>query len=792
MASSPLDPTFGLSGAVLGALDTGSGADLSDASAVAVQADGKILVAGTRGQSINGSPLPNLTVRRLNADGSTDATFGDGGQVVVPGPGGFYGVATAPSNVVVQPDGKIVLAASFFVRPTPDSTGVVSESAVVRLTTSGRLDSDFGTGGEFAIPQSPSDLSSVAVQADGAIVAAGLGPTAGGVKSRFAIFRLTAAGVPDATFNATGEADVPIPESVGPGYGFGGVAISGDGRVVVAASSFFPGPGATAGGSVVARLDGAGTVDASFGTDGMAILPAAVIGRVNVVVVQADGKVVAAGAAPDGSPDGAKLVRLAADGSVDATFRQALPPASTDPSRDARDNLVAVQVGTDGGITVAGSTRTGVDSTFLVERYLPDGAADTGFGTGGRAVFAVTPAAVPGATPIGRNEGLNGLALTGDGKLIVAGTVSTFGSYFYANDARIVGYQSYVARLPLVTTTRSAPNDYDGDGKSDVAAQLEAFGTFAYRSSSGAPDALTPFGTAALGAVLPAPGDYDGDGKTDIAGYLPEFGVLAYRSSSTDRGVIIPFGLPGAGQSIPAPGDYDGNGRTDVAAYLPGLGILAYRPSSGGADVLEPFGIPGDGQSIPAPGDYDGDGKTDPAVYLPSLGVLAYRPSSGGADVITPFGIPGGGQSVPAPGDYDGDGRTDVAAYLPSYGVLGYRPSGGGADVIVPFGLAGPGGSIPTPGDYDGDGKTDVAAYLPSLGLFAIRPSSGGADTIQQFGATGDGQTVPAASIPYAQQSVSASDPVASASPAVHDLALTDDLIPPELARLRRKRGSTS
>ena len=69
---------------------------------------------------------------------------------------------------------------------------------------------------------------------------------------------------------------------------------------------------------------------------------------------------------------------------------------------------------------------------------------------------------------------------------------------------------------------------------------------------------------------------------------------------------------------------------------------------------------------------------------------------------------------------------------------------------------------------------------------------TGGADIIQQFGATGDGQTVSAASIPYAQQSASAVGPVISASLSVHDLALTDDLIPHELARLRRKRGSTS
>jgi len=111
MAVSTLDPTFGQAGFVLGPLATGSGTDLSSATAVAVQADGKVVVAGTYGQAATTSPQdPNLAVHRYNGDGSVDASFGTNGQVNIPIPASSTGTANTPSNIVIEPNGTIVLA----------------------------------------------------------------------------------------------------------------------------------------------------------------------------------------------------------------------------------------------------------------------------------------------------------------------------------------------------------------------------------------------------------------------------------------------------------------------------------------------------------------------------------------------------------------------------------------------------------------------------------------------------------------------------------------------------------
>ena len=816
-ATSAFDPAFGQGGIVLGQVDTGTGPSLSDASAAAIQPDGKVVVVGSVTRPtpfVLPATNPTLAAVRYNPDGSLDPSFGSNGQVDISLPSGYSTVFMAPHNLVIEPDGSIAFAAAISGPPNDPSTATL----VVQLTTAGQLDARFGTGGETILAEQQARMAAIARQADGSLVVAG--GAVGETGLNLAVARLTPAGVLDTAFGQGGYVlSYPVgpnkffvpPGITDPGEIEGSsspavaVAITGSGQILVASNvtvgSILPVIGDFNIG-LLGRLNPDGSFDQTFGGAGYRSTGSGA--ALADMALQPDGRIILAGNSgyvrrvPG---DGQDFVqRYLADGTVDPSFKFLGPNASaTDlPSRAVNYNSLALQP--DGKILVGGtSSNAGAgiylssSTTGLVDRFQADGASDTSFGIGGRLTIDVPGQPAPSGDRAIVLQSVNGLAATADGRIVTAGSArSAF------DDGKGAGFlvsalQSVVTRiLPdvIIPPARRAANDYDGDGKSDIAAQLEAAGVFAYRPSAGAPDVLTPFGTTGLGQVLPAPGDYDGDGRTDVAGYLPEYGVLAYRSSSTSQGAIIPFGLPGTGQSIPAPGDYDGDGRTDVAAYLPGLGILAYRPSSGGPDVLVPFGIPGPGQSIPAPGDYDGDGKADPAVYLPALGVLAYRPSSGGADVLVPFGIPGAGQSIPAAGDYDGDGKADPAVYLPSYGVFGYRPSGGGADVIVPFGLAGPGASIPAPGDYDGDGKTDVAAYLPALGLFAIRPSSGGADTVQQFGAIGSGQTVPAASISYAQQS--ASGPVASAAMAVHDLALTDDLLPPELAHLRRKRASTA
>ena len=789
LATAALDPSFGQGGLLLGPVISGTTVTAAlPPSALAVQPDGKLVtvredLVPTTGSTIEGSQGLALGFRRFNPDGSPDPTFGNAGVLEVPLPG-TDSFAALPRNLVIDTNRNIVVAAAL--RQTDvngNITPVVPGSLIVRLTSAGRLDSTFGTQGEFAVSLPSAKFNTVALESDNRIVAAGTTAgvdAAGRTDSQTSVIRLTTAGTLDPTFGSSGVvANLPgtfystTPPDTITGVALAPTARNPSGEILVARTRLSFSGDVTVATTILTELNSDGTPNTAFGTAGTITNPISLLAGNpqasfnDLVVENTNNDKILLGAVNLGS-DGYNhldLVQLLADGTVDPTFQSA---AAASARWSSADSSVRIAIGSGAApeITVAGVTAD--QARFQVERYLASGALDTTFGTNGTSTFAVsppTPSSSSRTGPASSTSSLANLALTPAGKVIVSGqavtsVVDTRG-YFLANSQKVLA-QVLVTPATITPTKPATPGDYDGDGKADIAAELASFGLFAIRQSSGKGDLLAPFGPAGLGGTIPAPGDYDGDGKTDIAAYLPAYGVLAYRPSAGGADVIVPFGIPGAGQSIPAPGDYDGDGKTDVAVYLPTLGILAYRPSRGGTDVLIPFGASGSGQSVPAPGDYDGDGKTDPAVYLPSFGILAYRPSSGGADVLVPFGLAGAGQTIPAPGDYDGDGKTDVAAYLPSLGVFAYRPSSGGADLIEPFGIAGVGVSIPAPGDYDGDGKTDIAVFIPALGDFAYRPSSGGADVIEPFGITGPGQTVLANSIAYGQPGITTSGTVAA------------------------------
>ena len=156
------------------------GGAMNFASAVAIQSNGQIVVAGGNGA--------DFAIARLNSDGSLDTTF-NGGTKTVSISGGGVDSAT---SVAIQADGKIVVAGE-----TPSSF------AVIRLNPAdGSLDTTFNGTGEQTVSFGGTDfLASVCIQPDEKIVLIGA-TTQGG---NLAIARLTTAGVLDTSFNGTGE-----------------------------------------------------------------------------------------------------------------------------------------------------------------------------------------------------------------------------------------------------------------------------------------------------------------------------------------------------------------------------------------------------------------------------------------------------------------------------------------------------------------------------------------------------------------------------------------------------------
>jgi uncharacterized delta-60 repeat protein len=164
-----LDASFGTGGKVT----TSIGGALYDSTgtALALQPDGRIVVAGSR-KDLN--PI-GFGAARYNADGSLDATFGSGGTVIVP-------VSGIPAAVALQADGKVVIAGA--------------GCAVVRLNANGTLDTGFGSGG-VAHPGCTAAYG-VAIDALGRIVIAADNNDS---FYRFVVVRLTATGSPDTSFN---------------------------------------------------------------------------------------------------------------------------------------------------------------------------------------------------------------------------------------------------------------------------------------------------------------------------------------------------------------------------------------------------------------------------------------------------------------------------------------------------------------------------------------------------------------------------------------------------------------
>jgi len=104
-ADGDLDPTFGSAGKVM--TDLANSTDI--ANAVALQADRKIVVVGTTYKN-NDYTDEDFAVVRYHADGTLDTTFGVNGKVTTD----FPGLAAVASSVVIQPDGKILVAGGAF------------------------------------------------------------------------------------------------------------------------------------------------------------------------------------------------------------------------------------------------------------------------------------------------------------------------------------------------------------------------------------------------------------------------------------------------------------------------------------------------------------------------------------------------------------------------------------------------------------------------------------------------------------------------------------------------------
>ena len=269
-----------------------------------------------------------------------------------------------------------------------------------------------------------------------------------------------------------------------------------------------------------------------------------------------------------------------------------------------------------------------------------------------------------------------------------------------------------------VRTSRSAFNDFDGDGKSDLALYQQSTGHWYIKSlANGNLAWAMPWGDSAM---VPVPGDYDGDGKSDLAVYQESIGRWHVLSADGTKQIADNFQWGGDGMS-PVWGDYDGDGSSDLAVFDNNSGSWYISSLDNGALAWAlPWGWPG---AVPVSGDYDGDGIYDLAVFDKASSTYWYIKSTDGGAVIA-WAMPWGDSGmVPVPGDYDGDLIFDLAVVNPSDSNWYIRSLNGTVLAwAVTWGAA---GMVPVPGDYDGDGVSDMAMYNEVLGRWYIKSMNG-------------------------------------------------------------------
>ena len=321
----------------------------------------------------------------LGAPGEPDNTFGTNGIVVTDLP---PSVADSGMAVAVQPDGMILVA----------GTNNSNKFAIARYTSSGILDSGFGTNGSTItdIPVSGM-VHDMVLQPDGKILVCGVGN--GG---EFTVVRYLANGSLDTGFDSDGIATVTF--SAGASIAFS-MALQTDGKILLAGEVAIGGLERQ---YAIARLDTEGNLDATFDGDGRVTTDVGTGWDIAyAIAVQADGKIVAAGS----TGSDISVVRYNPDGSLDTGFGT---NGATVTGPGALDDYVyALAIQPDGKIVVAGNAVANVaDRGFLVTRFDADGNVDSGFGTSGSVIYPVANLA---------REGANGLAIQPDGRIVVVG-----------------------------------------------------------------------------------------------------------------------------------------------------------------------------------------------------------------------------------------------------------------------------------------------------------------------------------------------------------------------------------
>lgn len=339
LAASQIDTSFGQEGYSLQDFKIGD----DEAFAIAVQDDGKILVAG---YSSNGA-VKDLIVSRFSADGTLDADFNAAGVFTTSlGNGDTIG-----RSLIVQEDGNIIVSGSTF-----DGTAKV---VVLRVTSEGYLDTSFASDGYVVLPVNDGEIVDTDAQltdSGSIVVSATIAPETASSYAYFAKFDTE--GQLDPTFGTDGQSSYKDDAN---DVRMNSITVLSDGKIL-AGGSFGEGTVAQAG---LLQLNTDGTIDTSYADGGKAALSLdGTSSVINSIVPDSDGNVIVAGAVNNGEYDEAFVGVINADGTAESDFGTSGIYKTT----YSQENVIyAVSLRDDNSISAVGfiSSATGKDMFVL-------------------------------------------------------------------------------------------------------------------------------------------------------------------------------------------------------------------------------------------------------------------------------------------------------------------------------------------------------------------------------------------------------------------------------------------
>lgn len=348
------------------------GSGFNSYTTIAAQTDGKILIGGYF-TSYNG--VARKHIARLNSDGTLDTSFGSA-----------VGLDSTVKEIVLQPDGKILIIGDFL-----DFDGI-SRKNIARLNADGTLDTTFNPG------NGANGIETIAVQADGKILIGGYFSTYN-FTSRSCFARLNSDGTLDATFNL--------------GTGFNGsvrkIIPQSNGKMVIGGS--FTSYNGTAKNSI-ARINSNGTLDTSLDSGTGANE------SIYTITVKTNGKILTGGNFTSfNTALIGRLAQLNEDGTIDTTF---LNPGGFGSGSNQSIDRMALQA--DGKILITGEYITSYNGILRkrLARLNSDGTLDTTFN--------------PGTGP---SSTVYTIATQNDGKILIGGRFGNYNSVSTNGIARL-------------------------------------------------------------------------------------------------------------------------------------------------------------------------------------------------------------------------------------------------------------------------------------------------------------------------------------------------------------------